>query len=75
DSTLNTDYTIALVNNYGTNNQVELTDLSSPTANDTDGSVSYTYKLKTTRSKEDLVTIAEEAVDNNNIYSNVSTSQ
>ncbi|MEA4206096.1 hypothetical protein VBM89_01055 [Mycoplasma sp. 1199] len=75
DSTLNTDYTIALANNYGTTNKVELTDLSSPTNNDTDGSVSYTYKLKTTRTKEDLVTIAEEAVDNNNIYSDLSASQ
>ncbi|VEU71279.1 lipoprotein 17-related variable surface protein [Mycoplasmopsis glycophila] len=75
DSTLNTDYTISLANNYGTTNQVELTNLSSPTANDTDGSVSYTYKLKTTRTKEDLVTITEEAVDNNNIYSNISASQ
>ncbi|MEA4191263.1 hypothetical protein, partial [Mycoplasma sp. 2248] len=75
DSTVVTDYTIALAENYGTNNQVELTDLSSPTANDTDGSVSYTYKLKTTRTKEDLVTITEEAVKNNNIYSDVSASQ
>ncbi|MEA4276154.1 lipoprotein 17-related variable surface protein [Mycoplasma sp. 21DD0573] len=75
DSTLNTDYTIALANNYGTNNQVELTNLSSPTANDTDGSVSYTYKLKTTRTKEDLVTITEEVVNDNDIYSDVSASQ
>ncbi|WP_036458489.1 lipoprotein 17-related variable surface protein, partial [Mycoplasmopsis iners] len=74
-STLKTDYTIALANNYGTNNQVELTNLSSPAANDANGSVSYTYKLKTTRTKEDLVTIAEEAVNDNNIYSNVSASQ
>ncbi|WP_036458499.1 GA module-containing protein, partial [Mycoplasmopsis iners] len=75
DSTLNTDYTITLANNYGTTNQVELTNLSSPAANDADGSVSYTYKLKTTRTKEDLVTITEEAVDNNNIYSDLSASQ
>ncbi|UUM20188.1 lipoprotein 17-related variable surface protein [Mycoplasma sp. 2045] len=76
DSSLNTDYTIALADNYGTTNQVELTDLSSPTPNDTDGSVSYTYKLKTTRTIKDLVTIAEEAANNNNdIYSNVSASQ
>ncbi|MEA4333398.1 MULTISPECIES: hypothetical protein [unclassified Mycoplasma] len=75
DSTLNTDYTIALADNYGTTNQVELTDLSSPTPNDTDGSVSYTYKLKTTRTKEDLVTITDEALDNNDIYSDVSALQ
>ncbi|MFV9451474.1 hypothetical protein ACNF36_00890, partial [Mycoplasma sp. 4463] len=75
DSTLNTDYTIALAKGYGTTNRVELTDLSSPTNNDTNGSVSYTYKLKTTRTKEDLVTITEEAVDNNNIYSDLSASQ
>ncbi|MEA4162511.1 hypothetical protein [Mycoplasma sp. 4404] len=76
DSTLNTDYTIDLADNYGTANKVELTNLSSPTANDTAGSVSYTYKLKTTRTKEDLVTITEEAVNANNIiYSNISATQ
>ncbi|WP_153019343.1 GA module-containing protein, partial [Mycoplasmopsis gallinarum] len=75
DSTLNTDYRIALANNYGTTNQVELTDLSSPTANDTNGSVSYTYKLKTTREANDLVTIADEIPSNVDIKSNASASQ
>ncbi|UUM20186.1 hypothetical protein NPA13_01800 [Mycoplasma sp. 2045] len=75
DSTLNTDYTISLINNFGNDNNVTLTDLSNPTNNDTNGSISYTYKLKTTREANDLVTIADEIASNVDIKSNASASQ
>ncbi|WP_027333096.1 lipoprotein 17-related variable surface protein [Mycoplasmopsis gallinarum] len=75
DSTLNTDYTISLINNFGNDNNVALTDLSNPTNNDTNGSISYTYKLKTTREANDLVTIADEIPSSVDIKSNASASQ
>ncbi|MEP9840593.1 lipoprotein 17-related variable surface protein [Mycoplasma sp. 21DD0294] len=75
DSTLNTDYTISLIDNFGTDNSVALTDLSNRTNNDTNGSISYTYKLKTTREANDLVTIADEIPSNVDIKSNASSSQ
>ncbi|TNK81997.1 lipoprotein 17-related variable surface protein, partial [Mycoplasmopsis pullorum] len=75
DSTLNTDYTISLINNFGNDNNVTLTDLSNPANNDTNGSISYTYKLKTTREANDLVTIADELPSSVDIKSNASASQ
>ncbi|VEU58636.1 lipoprotein 17-related variable surface protein [Mycoplasmopsis gallinacea] len=76
DSILNTDYNVNLIDsNFANTNQISLTNVNQTATDDVSGSVTYTYKFKTTRSASDLVTIEGQTVNNNNIYSNVTNPQ
>ncbi|MEA4134191.1 lipoprotein 17-related variable surface protein [Mycoplasma sp. 2704] len=76
DSTLNTDYNVGLIDSkFANTNKISLTNVNQTSTDDASGSVTYTYKFKTTRLASDLVTIEGQTVNNNNIYSNVTNPQ